>query len=73
MTDVLVTGMSLKLERIARSVKQGQLATRMGVSPDTLSRLENRYAVTSEQAQRYRKALATFPSLTSPSQPDQAA
>lgn len=64
MTDVLVTGMTLKLERIARNVKQGQLASRMGVSPSKLSRLEDRYAVGPDAARQYRSALATFPSLT---------
>lgn len=73
MTDVLVTGMALKLERTARNVKQSALAARMGVSADKVSRLENRYAVDPDMARQYRKALATFPSLASPAEPQEAA
>ena len=73
MTDMLVTGMTLKLERVARNVKQGDLAERMGVSRSYLSMLEGRYVVPAEAAERYRKYLASFPSLTSPSEPLSAA
>lgn len=73
MTDVLVTGMTLKLERVAQSVKQTDLAAKMGVSRPYLSALENRYAVDPEVAQRYRTALASFPSLATPAEPASAA
>lgn len=73
MTDVLTNGMTLKLERIARYVKATDLAARMGVSRAYLSQLEARGAIQPEAADRYRKALATFPSLTSPAEPPEAA
>jgi transcriptional regulator with XRE-family HTH domain len=73
MTGVLVTGMTLKLERVGRNVKQTDLAARMGVSRTWLSTIESRYAVDPDVAQRYRQALVTFPSLASPSEPVEAA
>lgn len=63
MNDVLITGMTLKLERVARQVKATDLAERMGVSRAYLSTLENRYAVKPDKAENYRKALATFPAI----------
>ena len=68
MTDVLVTGMDLKLARVARQVTATALAERMGVSRSYLSQLESRYAVRPEQAERYQTTLATFPALAAPSQ-----
>lgn len=73
MTDVLVTGMDLKLQRVARQVKATDLAARMGVSRSYLSQLESRYAVQPDAASRYRDALATFPSLVRPSDGQDAA
>lgn len=73
MNDVLVTGMDLKLERVARQVKATDLASRMGVSRSYLSALESRYSVVPEKARAYRSALATFPALaTSPAPPSAA-
>lgn len=66
MTEMLVTGNALKLERIARLVKQGELAARMGVTPSQLSILEQRAVVNADKAHAYRKALATFPAVTTP-------
>lgn len=63
MTDVLVTGMDLKVARIRQSVKATELAARMGVSRATVTNIEQRFAVKPEQARQYREALATFPTL----------
>lgn len=73
MNDMLVTGVDLKLERVARQVKAMDLAERMGVSRSYLSQLEGRYSVQPEMARRYREALATFPSLARPSEAPTAA
>ena len=73
MTEMLVTGMDLKLERVARQVKAMDLAARMGVSRSYLSQLEARYSVQPDMAERYREALATFPSLARPTEPASAA
>ena len=73
MTDMLVTGMDLKLERVARQVTATALAERMGVSRSYLSQLESRYAVAPDKAKAYRSALATFPTLATPATPSGAA
>lgn len=73
MTEMLVSGTDLKLERIARHVKQGELAARMGVSPSRLSNLEARAVVNADKALAYRRALATFPAVATPSEPASAA
>lgn len=72
MTDVLVTGMDLKLARIRQQVTATALARKMGVSRPYLSQVESRYAVQPEMANRYREALASFPSLASPSDGQEA-
>lgn len=73
MTDVLLTGMDLKLERVARQVTATALAEKMGVSRSWLSMLEGRYSVKPEVSSRYLEALASFPSLASRSEPPAAA
>lgn len=73
MTDVLTTGIDLKVQRIRRQVTGRALAERMGISTATLTRLEQRGAVQPDVAQRYRDALATFPALATPSDGQSAA
>jgi transcriptional regulator with XRE-family HTH domain len=73
MTDVLISGLTLKLERVSQNVKATELAARMGVSRPYLSQVESRWSVDPKMAVRYREALATFPSLASPADPPQAA
>ncbi len=67
MTQMLSTGPDLKHARNQRGITQQELADRMGVSVATVTRLEQRYIVKPATARRYEDALATFPSLTSPS------
>lgn len=73
MTDVLVTGMDLKVARVRRMVTQAQLAERMGIHPLTVLRMEQRAVVRPAMADRYHAALATFPSLTRPAEGPEAA
>lgn len=73
MTGMLVTGPDLKSARQRQQVTQQELAERMGVSVATVTRLEGRFAVKPATARRYQDALATFPSLTSPAEPPEAA
>jgi DNA-binding XRE family transcriptional regulator len=63
MTDVLDTGMDLKVERIRRLVKATDLAERMGISRATLNRIEGLAGVKPGTALHYRAALATFPAV----------
>jgi transcriptional regulator with XRE-family HTH domain len=73
MNEELVSGLELKLERVARQVKASDLAAQIGVSRSYLSQLESRHSVKPEAAQRYRAGLATFPSLASHSESSSAA
>lgn len=73
MTDVLVTGMDLKIARIRQQVSATDLAARMGVSRATVTNIEQRHGVKPEQAERYRAALATFPTLATPTDGQSAA
>jgi len=51
-------GIDLKLRRIERGIKQWELASRIGVSPQRVSLVENgRKPVTTEFARRYMEAL----------------
>lgn len=54
----MVTGMELRLERVAADVKAKDLAEAMGTVPSSVSRLERARIVTDKAAQRYRDALA---------------
>lgn len=73
MTDVIVTGLDLKLARVARFVKATDLAARMGTSPSAVSRIESRFAVDPAIAKKYRDALATFPAVTTAQEGPEAA
>lgn len=60
-TTVDLTGLDLKLRRVASRVKVKHLADAMGVSSSRLSRIESPdYHVTIEMERRYSEALATF-------------
>lgn len=67
MAEGLVSGLDLKLERVARQVKASDLAERMTVSRSWLSQLESRHSIKPDVARRYRESLATFPSLATQS------
>jgi DNA-binding transcriptional regulator YiaG len=54
-----MTGLHLKLQRVAADVSQIQLAKAMGVGNWIVSRLEARRVVPLEVAERYLAALAT--------------
>lgn len=54
-----VTGLDLKLARVAARVKQRQLGQAMGVSESRVSSIERESFVTAELAARYRTALDT--------------
>lgn len=73
MTDVLVTGMDLKIARIRQQVSATDLAARMGVSRATVTNIEQRAGVKPATADKYRAALATFPTLATPHNGPQAA
>jgi transcriptional regulator with XRE-family HTH domain len=60
MTTMTATGLSLKLQRVARDVKAQDLAARMNVSNSTVSRIESSRVVSDERAAAYLAALATF-------------
>ena len=66
MTQMLLTGPDLKHARNQLGITQQALADRMGVSVATVTRIEQRYIVKPATARRFQDALATFPSLTSP-------
>lgn len=54
-----MTGMDLKLQRVAADVKAKDLAAAMGVTDSRVSRIENSRLVTPEAEQRYLIALHT--------------
>lgn len=58
-TNVETTGLSLKLERVARRVKANRVAAAMGVSASRVAAIEREAFITPETARRYREALAT--------------
>ena len=72
-TEMLVSGLDLKLERVARQVKAIDLAEQMGVSKFYLSQLEGRHSIHPDVAAKYRQSLATFPSLARPTDTPSAA
>ena len=55
-----MTGLDLKLKRVAKRVRVTDLAVRMGVGHPRVSHIEGSAIVTDEAAQRYLDALATF-------------
>jgi DNA-binding Xre family transcriptional regulator len=73
MTDVLTTGVDLKVARIRRLVKATDLAAQMGVSRATLNRIEGLAGVKPEVAQRYMAALTAFPSVATAQEGPEAA
>jgi transcriptional regulator with XRE-family HTH domain len=59
MTTTNVTGLSLKVERVARRVKATALAEAMGVSKSRVSAIEREGYPTNDMIARYRAALDT--------------
>ena len=57
MKDLIELGTRIRRERIARSLKQKELAARAAVSVDTLSALENGRPVTTQTLSRVLDAL----------------
>lgn len=55
-----MTGLDLKVRRVAARVKAYELADAMGVSPSRVSALEREGFVTDQAAQRYLEALGTL-------------
>ena len=55
----MTTGMDLKVRRVAAGIKQRDLAARIGVTRQTLTRWEGLPIVRSEDAQRYMAAVQT--------------
>lgn len=55
-----VTGLELKLQRVALRVKNRELAEAMGVDPSRISAIERQAYVTPETVERYTKALGTL-------------
>lgn len=68
MSNLPATGLELRLMRVAADVRVGDLATAMGISSGSLSRIEGSRRVTEKAARRYVTALATF--ATSQTAPD---
>lgn len=60
------TGLDLKLERTALRVSVKEMALAMGVSAAQISNIESRHVVTDRAAARYREALATLPTVATP-------
>lgn len=58
-TDDRLPGLDLKLKRIARRVKQYELAAAMDVSTSRLSKIEREGLASAEITSRYLKALDT--------------
>lgn len=54
-----MTGLELKLRRVALRIKVQDLAERMGVSASRISAIENQAVVTDETIRRYLDALTT--------------
>lgn len=61
-----MTGLDLKLRRVAADVKGKDLAAVMGVSGAHLSRIENSRIVSTDTIERYISGLATFTTNTTP-------
>lgn len=59
MNDIEVSGLDLKLARVAARVRQNRLAKEMGVSPTRVAQLERESVITAEMIRRYRLALET--------------
>lgn len=55
-----MTGIDLKVRRVAADVRLKDLAAVMGVSDSRVSRIEGSRQVTDDAAERYLRALATF-------------
>jgi plasmid maintenance system antidote protein VapI len=65
-TNEQVTGLGLKLERVAARVKQWQVAEHMGVSPSRVAAIEREAVVSTDTAFRYRTAMRMCGTGTSP-------
>ena len=59
-THTGLTGLDLKLQRVAAKVQVRQLADEMGITASRLSRIEDEPRVTKRMLARYTKALDTF-------------
>lgn len=59
-THTGLTGLDLKLQRVAAKVQVRQLADAMGITSSRLSRIEDEPRVTHQMLARYTKALDTF-------------
>lgn len=68
-----VSGLTLKLERVARDVKSSDLAAQAGMSRSWVSRVESRRIVNAADVERYRAALTTFPTVAAPQTAQDAA
>jgi predicted transcriptional regulator len=68
MTAERFTGLALRLRRVERQVRVGELAEQMGVKPSRISHLENAARVTPAAAQKYLEALATLETVTTPTE-----
>jgi len=62
-----VSGLDLKLKRVARRVRVIDLAQAMGVRHSRVSQIEAQSVPSAEMTQRYLAALATFPDVESTS------
>lgn len=67
-----MTGLDLKLRRVAADVKAKDLALVMGVTDSRISRIENSRTVTDDAAARYLAALETLATVA-PQTPAEAA
>ncbi len=61
-----MTGLDLKLRRVAADVKLKDLALAMGVTDARISRIENSRVVTDEARNRYLEALTTLGTVGAP-------
>ncbi len=68
-----MTGMDLKLRRVAADVKLKDLANAMGVTDSRVSRVEGSRVVTDEAAAKYLDALETFQTVPTSSNAPEAA
>lgn len=60
MDDITVSGMDLKLQRVAADITARDLAAVMGCHPSRVNYIEGRRLVTPTAAEKYRAALATL-------------
>lgn len=63
-----MTGLDLKLRRVAADVRVKDLANAMGVTDSRISRIESSRTVTLDAASRYLMALATLGTVPAPAE-----